>query len=458
MTTAIIFALAGAALAALITWLALRNRSAAMSERIALVEQERDALKVDVKRVNDHNAQLRQDLGQAQAQVQSERKLGEEKLALLNDATKKLSDAFAALSAEALRGNNQAFLVLAKERLEAVQRESNKELDARRTAVEHLVQPIKDALANVDSQLRALEVTREGAYSGLLQQVQTLTQTQSELRSETANLVRALRQPTVRGRWGEIQLRKVVEIAGMKEHCDFEEQVSVATDEGRLRPDLVVRMPGGKNVVVDSKAPLQAILDWYEAQDDVVRQMKLAEHARLIRDHMANLGSKSYWEQFTPAPEIVVMFLPGEAFFSAALQEDPSLIERGMAQKVILASPTTLIGLLRAVAHGWQQEKLAENAQKISDLGREIYDRLRTMSDHFEDVGKGLHRAVDSYNKTVSSMESRVLVSARKLKELGATTKEDIPELQPLETAPRPVQPQDAPELPERSSDGGSGA
>lgn len=455
MTTAILFLLIGAALAAIITWLALRGRSAALAERLSLVQQERDGLNVDVRRLNDMNSQLRQDLGKAQEQVESEKKLAEEKLALLNDATRKLTDTFAALSSDALRSNNQTFLDLAKERLEALQKEAGKDLETRRAAVEALVKPIEESLKKVDGELRELEKARLAAYASLTEQVKALAGSQERLESETGNLVKALRQPSVRGRWGEIQLRRVVEIAGMQPHCDFEEQVSVTTEDGRLRPDVVVQLPGGKKVVIDAKAPLQALLDSYEAANDESRAAKLLDHARLIRDHIAKLGSKNYWNQFSPAPEFVVMFLPGETFFSAALQQDPGLIEQGMQQKVIPASPTTLIALLRAVAYGWQQETLAENAQKISDLGRELYDRLGTMAGHFEDLGKGLHKAVDSYNKTVSSMDSRVLVSARKLKELGATTKEDIPELEPIESAPRPVQSQDAPALPARSASTG---
>lgn len=453
-TTAILFAVTGAALAALITWLALRNRTVALQERLALLQQERDALNVDVRRINDLNAQLRHELGQAQANVGAERKVAEQKLALLDDATKKLSDAFAALSADALKSNNQAFLELANTRLETLQQQAKSELDERRTAVETLVKPIQESLSKVDNQLRELEMARLQAYSSLTEQVKLLTGTQEKLESETRSLVTALSQPNTKGNWGGLQLRRVAEIAGMTEHCDFEEQVSVDTDDGRLRPDMIVRLPGGKNIVIDAKAPTKALIESYETSDESVRAERLKDHARLVREHAERLGQKKYWDQFTPAPEFVVMFLPGEAMFSVALHQEPDLIEQTLAKKVILASPTTLIALLRAVAYGWQQEKLAENAQRISDLGRELYDRLRTMSDHFEDVGKGLHRAVDSYNKTVSSMESRVLVSARKLKELGATTKEDIPELQPVESAPRPVQSQDAPSLPARGAAG----
>jgi len=267
--------------------------------------------------------------------------------------------------------------------------------------------------------------------------VQSLITTQKELQSETGNLVRALRTPNVRGRWGEIQLRRVVEIAGMLPYCDFAEQETVTTETGRLRPDLVVKLPGGKHVVVDAKTPLQAFLEAFETNDEETRRVCLANHARQVRDHMKTLAGKNYWEQFESTPEFVVMFLPGETFFSAALEQDPALIEQGVLNRVIPASPTTLIALLKAVNYGWNQEKLARNAQKISELGKELHDRLRLLAQHITAVGAGLDRAVESYNKAVGSLESRVLVSARKFAELGTSVADDIPELEPIETTAR---------------------
>jgi DNA recombination protein RmuC len=420
-----------------IAWLMLRPNAAVLNARLTLLQKQLAAAQEEAANTSRLNVSLREAIATLNATVANERQLNAEKAALLEKMEANLRESFQALSAEALKSNNQAFLQLAHVTLEKFHSKAEGDLELRQQAVENLVGPIGESLRKVDEQVRELENSRRHAYGTLSEQVRSLIATQEKLQSETGNLVRALRTPHVRGRWGEIQLRRVVEIAGMLPYCDFVEQETVTTSTGRLRPDLIVKLPGGKNVVVDAKTPLLAYLDAMASTDDEIRRQKLAEHASQVRKHMEQLSLKSYQEQFEPTPEFVVMFLPGETFFSAALEQEPGLIEHGVEKKVIPASPTTLIALLKAVAYGWNQEKLARNAKEISTLGKELHDRLRALGAHVENVGKGLDRAVEAYNKAVGSLESRVMVSARKFAELGAPITEEIAELEPIETTTR---------------------
>jgi DNA recombination protein RmuC len=310
-----------------------------------------------------------------------------------------------------------------------------RDLARRQSAVAELVRPVHDGLARLDARLGDLERARAASQGELREQVRALGEAQAQLRLETARLSQALRNPAARGRWGEVQLRRVVELAGMSAHCDFAEQATSA--DGRQRPDLVVRLPGGRQVVVDAKAPLSAYLDAMHAADETTRRARLADHARSVRGHVAALSRKAYWEQFRPAPELVVLFLPGESFFAAALDEDPSLLEAAAERNVVLATPATLIALLRAIAYGWRQEAVAENARQVSELGRELHRRLATASEHLARMGRALGQAVDAYNRGVGAIESRVLVAARRFEELGAAPEGTLPRLEPLETAPR---------------------
>jgi len=424
---------------------ALRSRSADLDAALSARAQELRDSRCEVEAIRKEKQAAEQEVAVLNERLQQERNSAQEKLNLLtetsNKASQELQNAFHKLAADALASNNQSFLQLAKTSLETFQKQAEGSLTAREQAIAGLVKPIEQSLKSVDEQVHRIEKDRVGAYSELRQQIVSLSGTQEQLKSETAKLVQALRAPHVRGRWGEIQLRRAVEIAGMLDHCDFLEQSSVETAAGeRLRPDMIIRLPGGKQIVVDSKAPLQAYLNALEATDEDARRTQMLAHAQQIRTHMTSLASKKYWEQFDSSPDFVVMFLPGEVFFSAALEHAPDLIEKGVEEKVIPASPTTLIALLRAVHYGWRQEILAENANRISELGKRLYDSLCTMADHLQKLGTNLDRSVKAYNDTIGSLERNVLVGGRRFRELGVASTGEIAESKQVSNMPRVLQ------------------
>ncbi|HEX2824749.1 MAG TPA: DNA recombination protein RmuC [Burkholderiales bacterium] len=415
-----------------------REQRARAEEKAARVPQLEAELGSKGTTVAAHEARI----AELTTRIEESARASEEKLALVKQAETALLDAFKALSSDALKSNNQSFLELARTTLEKFQDGAKSDLEARQKAVGELVRPLRESLEKVDGKLGDIEKARVSAYSALNEQLRGLVETHLPmLRSETANLVKALRQPTVRGRWGEIQLKRVVEMAGMIDHCDFYEQETRTTEDGRLRPDLIVRLPGGKQIIVDAKAAVTAYLEAIEAPDEETQRTKLVDHARQVRTHMTQLGRKGYWEQFDPAPEFVVLFLPGEMFFSAALQNDPGLIEFGVNEKVIPATPTTLIALLRAVAYGWRQEAIAKNAHEVAALGRQLYERIAKLAEHWGTVGDRLGKAVDAYNSATGTLETRVLVSARRFRDLHAAAQDsEIEALDVLPQTPRTVQ------------------
>jgi DNA recombination protein RmuC len=361
---------------------------------------------------------------------------------MLKQTREQLANTFNQLSNEALTRNNNSFLKLAEENLKRFQSEAKADLGSREKAIEQLVKPINEALQQTSKQIHEIEKERKESYGSLRSTIDQMTKSQQQLQLETQNLVQALRRPEVRGQWGEMTLRRLAELSGMVAHCDFFEQTHTQTETGSIRPDMIVRLPENREIVVDAKTPLDAYLSAIQAKDDATRQREMKRHAQIIRGRARELSNKNYWAEYTQSPEFVVLFIPGEQFLSAALEVDPNLLEDSMSQNIILATPTNFIALLRAVSYGWKQQALAENAMEIRDLGETLYNRLATFSGHLDKLGKSLNSSVDHYNKSVGSLERQVMPSGRKFVEMGIRAKKEMSELQPIEKQVREVQDQ----------------
>ena len=395
---------------------------------------QKDADMDQIRNVLDAEKQAKTE---ALTKLDEARKGFEEQKALIDTMKKEMTDTFNALSSAALKSSSEDFLRLASESLGKVVTDTKGRLGEHQAAMDGMIKPLYESLKRYEEQIKTMEEGRHKAYGSLEEQLRTLASTQESLQKETSNLVSALRKPQVRGRWGEMQLRRVAELSGMSVHCDFTEQQSVDTEKGKIRPDMIVHLPMNREIVVDSKVSLEAYLDTVNASTDEEKRSKMEKHAQQVRAHMIKLASKEYWSQFKQSPEFVVLFIPGESFLGAAVEVDSSLIEDGIEKRVIIATPTTFIALLRAIAYGWRQEQVTKNAQEISDLGRQLYERISTLAQHFDNVGKGLEKAIGSYNKAVGSMESRVLPTVRKFRELGVTGAEEIPVVDQVDQVPR---------------------
>ena len=445
----VLFLILGIGIGVLVGWLWARSRETGILHQLLRTEgQQKAAAQAELRQTRaslEELGSVRSQLSnESQQRVAAETKLKaaeanlEQQRKLLEEATAKLTDTFGALSAEALRSNNQAFLALAKSTFETIHAQAKGDLEAQQSAIDGLLSPLKEALSRYEKQASEMEKSRQSAYGSLEEQLRNLSSTSQLLQRETGSLVTALRTPQVRGRWGEMTLKRAAELAGMSEYCDFDEQASLWNEAGKQqRPDMVVKLPGGRRIIVDAKVPLQAFLDAATATNEEDRKALLSRHSELVRMHVVQLSARAYADLLGFSPEIVVLFLPGESFFAAAVEQDHTLIEDAMERKVVIATPTTLIALLRAIAYGWRQERMAENAQAISDLGKQLYDRIKIFVGRFGEVGGALTKAVDAYNKAAGSLESRVLPSARRFKGLGAAPGEEIVEIDPVDESPR---------------------
>jgi DNA recombination protein RmuC len=451
-----IVAAVGLVIGAALAWIAAMGRLRRAEGRAVAAEVDADAVRRRESADREEIAGLRQRLEhEQQARVaaetsrEAERTNLEEQRRLLSEAQARLADTFKAVSGDVLASQSESFLRLAQQRFNILRAEAEGDLAAREKAIEAMVGPLSESLKSYDDMVRKLETARSEAYGALAGEIKGLLSANQTLQRETGNLTAALKGGSqVRGRWGEMTLRRVVELAGMAEHCDFNMQETLFDEGGRLRPDLIVKLPGDRRIAVDAKAPVQPFLDSLSVSSEGDRRQALANYGRLVRAHLNQLAGKAYWEQLQPSPEMVVLFLPGDSFFSAALEQDPALIEDSAQKRVLIATPTTLIALLHAVAYGWRQEQVERGAQRVSDLGRQLYDRLRAFAGHFAEAGSGLKKAVESYNRAVGSLESRVLTAARRFKEFGAASGDDILEVEPIDETPRRLSPPETAEEP----------
>jgi DNA recombination protein RmuC len=415
----------------------IENRASSAEAIVEERGKEIQKKETEIAQIRNELNTERQSKVEALTRLEAAQKSFEEQKALIDTMKKEMTDTFNALSKAALDSSNESFLTLASERLGKIVEETKGKLGEHQASMDGLIKPLDEALKKYEVQIHAIEVKRKQDYTSLDEQIKMLASTHQQLQRETSSLVTALRKPQVSGSWGQLSLKRAAELAGMAAYCDFFEQISVSTETGRQRPDMIVRLPNGREIVVDAKAPVDAYMNAISKSSEEERQKALTSYVNQVRTHMNTLGSKSYWDQFPKSPEMVVMYLPGESFFSAALEHDHKLIEDSSMKKVILATPTTFIALLKAVAYGWQQEQITKNAYQISILGKELYERISTLAKHFESVGSNLEKAIGSYNKAVGSIEARVLPSVRKFRELGVATAEEIPVLEQIDQTPR---------------------